>query len=1124
MPLSPHSPRTITQFRTAFLCVWFLISTYSLYSQPEDTADAFQRFGSARIDHYPPIETGLEGEIRSITALPNGVLAVLSGEQFTQFDGTRWEILPGIQRPTTTYQLSETKMLFGHALGISLVESEGGADNKFTHLTSKEDIRDTLHSPQYIAEARGHIFGCHGTLLIQIDPKGHTQLRTLANWTSSIFSIGEDVYFTGGSSGLLNRWNWETSQLDDYSHVLANSIYEWFAENTPRAKGGVWLLSENDRIVGFDGTKTWLWPGNELFAQRDSKITSFIEYSPNKLAIGTNNAGVFLFDEQGKLERIVSKNQGLFSSSIKGLGLDKQDGLWIATKRGINRLPHLSTSLLFDERHGISDSVNAIEMFNGNVYVATQSGLYVGNPDATEQENLFTLAYDIQSATDLLSYKEQLFVAGDNLIKINKNGESTELSIDGATCLWQPETHPDRILAGNHRGIIQTRFVNGSWTQAQLLDGESNEVFSFSETENGTLFGSNGGAFISRIHLSDTLGRTEKIAFNIPTQGVWTSVVSIEGKVYTNTNPCLVWEEETQQFSDNTEMRYFWGTPPFGFEHVYGYAAPNVWVALNPRRGATLPRPSLNVVGDIASVNNASDTRAAALLYDAQGQAWAGGEFGLLLAPNPHEKTEPISHLPQIHSLRSLKDNVDLTTALVPGETLYLEHFQNSLHIEIEFHNFQSAPQNLYQIYLDGLDQEWGSFLPLYHRELTNLHPGFYQFIINARNARGQSTQLIVPFVIDSPWYQKNGAKALFATLGIALLYFLFWAYNRNQIRRRKKLERLVNERTEEIANKNSVLEKQAIQLAQQNEELEEKTEKLTATTATLTSTLTELQDMQAQLVDTARTAGKAEIAINVLHNVGNVLNSLNVSVNVLIQKTETSKTLNLNRLATLVKEHQENIAHFLSTDSRGKNVPDYLIHLSNALEKEVETVRHELGIMNDDIDHVKSIIAAQQAHAKNDSIVETVYLRELCQNALNIIGKNKGETQIEISNEIPAELCVENDKHRLLDIALNLLSNGIDAINEQKPDIGVLSLHAKALSEEDKIEIRIKDNGSGIAPENQQKLFQHGFTTKPGGHGFGLHSCANTAKYLGCQLELNSKGSGLGSTAVLSIPLSIAH
>lgn len=277
---------------------------------------------------------------------------------------------------------------------------------------------------------------------------------------------------------------------------------------------------------------------------------------------------------------------------------------------------------------------------------------------------------------------------------------------------------------------------------------------------------------------------------------------------------------------------------------------------------------------------------------------------------------------------------------------------------------------------------------------------------------------------------------------------------------------------------------------------------------------------MQDQLVDTARTAGKAEIAINVLHNVGNVLNSLNVSINVLSQKAGDSKAIKLTRLAKLVEEHRENIADFLTNDPRGKNVPNYLIQLASALETEVATIQHELGIMTEDIDHVKSVIAAQQTHAKSNNIVEEVYLHELCQTALNIVGNERSESKLEIINEVPADIVIENDKHRLLDIILNLISNAIDAIDDQNPEIGLLTIVAEVLPDSKTVEFRVKDNGSGIAPENLERLFRHGFTTKTNGHGFGLHSCANAAHVLGGNLSLTSPGLGHGALATLTLPI----
>jgi signal transduction histidine kinase len=69
-------------------------------------------------------------------------------------------------------------------------------------------------------------------------------------------------------------------------------------------------------------------------------------------------------------------------------------------------------------------------------------------------------------------------------------------------------------------------------------------------------------------------------------------------------------------------------------------------------------------------------------------------------------------------------------------------------------------------------------------------------------------------------------------------------------------------------------------------------------------------------------------------------------------------------------------------------------------------------------------------------------------------------------------------------------------------------------------VSIIVRDNGIGIPPENLIKIFNHGFTTKRDGHGFGLHSGANAAKEMGGSLTAESNGPGLGATFTLELPV----
>jgi two-component system, NtrC family, sensor kinase len=70
-------------------------------------------------------------------------------------------------------------------------------------------------------------------------------------------------------------------------------------------------------------------------------------------------------------------------------------------------------------------------------------------------------------------------------------------------------------------------------------------------------------------------------------------------------------------------------------------------------------------------------------------------------------------------------------------------------------------------------------------------------------------------------------------------------------------------------------------------------------------------------------------------------------------------------------------------------------------------------------------------------------------------------------------------------------------------------------------VRIRVKDVGVGIPPENLTKIFGFGFTTRKEGHGFGLHSSANTARELGGALAGHSDGPGKGAEFTLDLPVS---
>jgi PAS domain S-box-containing protein len=274
----------------------------------------------------------------------------------------------------------------------------------------------------------------------------------------------------------------------------------------------------------------------------------------------------------------------------------------------------------------------------------------------------------------------------------------------------------------------------------------------------------------------------------------------------------------------------------------------------------------------------------------------------------------------------------------------------------------------------------------------------------------------------------------------------------------------------------------------------------------------------QGQLVAASRIAGMAEIATGVLHNVGNVLNSVNVSATLIRDRTKRSRVPNLAKLAGLLEEHQHDLARYLTEDPKGRQVPSYLTTLAAHLEEERQDLLVELKGLMDSVDHVKHIVAMQQAYAKAGGVVESLSLAELIEDALRLNNSRLVKDAVEVVRVFQEAPRVLVDRHKTLQILVNLVTNATHALEEGAPEKRRLIVGI-AWNGSDRVRLIVRDNGKGIAPENLDRIFQHGFTTRKDGHGFGLHSGALAAREMGGSLAVHSDGPGNGAVFVLELP-----
>ncbi|MEO1614202.1 MAG: PAS domain S-box protein [Planctomycetota bacterium] len=281
------------------------------------------------------------------------------------------------------------------------------------------------------------------------------------------------------------------------------------------------------------------------------------------------------------------------------------------------------------------------------------------------------------------------------------------------------------------------------------------------------------------------------------------------------------------------------------------------------------------------------------------------------------------------------------------------------------------------------------------------------------------------------------------------------------------------------------------------------------------------------ELQSAARQAGMAEVATGVLHNVGNILNSVNISASVIRKQLQRGSISRLQRLSELVNQNLDDFPEFVRNDQRGKILPSYITQLATAFEKEQGQIDKEFQEMVNSISLIKDVVATQQSMAKSKGVIQETRVADLIGDTVNVMKGDIARHHIDLTVVSPADdLSIATDKHKAIMILVNLVKNAKDSVVDSGVQVPRIKISVEQRMEGDMItglSISVEDNGVGIAKDRLDQIFKHGHSTKKYGHGFGLHSSANAATQLGGSLTAQSDGERRGATFVLRLPIDSA-
>ena len=283
------------------------------------------------------------------------------------------------------------------------------------------------------------------------------------------------------------------------------------------------------------------------------------------------------------------------------------------------------------------------------------------------------------------------------------------------------------------------------------------------------------------------------------------------------------------------------------------------------------------------------------------------------------------------------------------------------------------------------------------------------------------------------------------------------------------------------------------------------------------TAILDRLESSYKRLVEQAHRKGMANIVSGALHNVANILNSINTSVQLVMDLVKNSPLNDFISANELLESNLENIEEFILKNEKGRKLMQYYTKLKAPITDYRSQLMEHIERLLKNIYAIEDIIAAQSNYTSNRQMLDELDIVMLIEDALLMNSVILQKKQIQVVRNYCENLTKPLvQKTKLLHVLVNIINNASESMLDVPEGNRILTI---TVDQDDKFEyIKISDTGRGIPGEFLGRIFEYGFTTKEDGHGFGLHTCAGYMAEMGGKLWAESEGAGKGATFVIRL------
>jgi two-component system NtrC family sensor kinase len=278
------------------------------------------------------------------------------------------------------------------------------------------------------------------------------------------------------------------------------------------------------------------------------------------------------------------------------------------------------------------------------------------------------------------------------------------------------------------------------------------------------------------------------------------------------------------------------------------------------------------------------------------------------------------------------------------------------------------------------------------------------------------------------------------------------------------------------------------------------------------------LADARRSLVDQSFDAGAAQVTSGVLHNIGNAMTPLGVTVSAMQERLRSAPLGEIEMVMAELDagvddpERRNDLEQFLRLAVRE------LVRVSLAASDDAATVARQA-------EGIQSVLAQQLRASRAGPVVETIRLATLLDRSIEMVPQDLRRTlSIEIDDTVRATASLPLPRITLQQVFQNLVQNAAEAARDSGRDRGRLRISCSIASTGNgaaELTVKFTDDGIGIPEQDLTRVFENGFSTKSRAtnHGIGLHWCANALQAIGAGIKAESRR-GAGATLCVVIPV----